>query len=87
MSDRSAKSAPASEAITDLPKLQSRVAEVLGTAQGNFTFTSQEVPFGVSKTFLGGKALAAQTADAETVDRLTRRLTDWVKAETELRLS
>src|ERR1039457_1867887 len=32
------------------------------TTQGNFTFSSQDVPFGVSKTFLAGKALAAQTA-------------------------
>jgi hypothetical protein len=32
------------------------------TTQGNFSFSSQDVPFGVSKTFLGGRALAAQTA-------------------------
>jgi len=32
------------------------------TAQGNFSFSSQDVPFGSSKTFLNGKALAAQTA-------------------------
>ena len=31
------------------------------TTQGNFSFTSQELPFGVSKTFLGGRALAART--------------------------
>ncbi len=31
------------------------------TTQGNFTFSSQDVPFGVSKTFLNGRALAAQT--------------------------
>ena len=31
------------------------------TSQGNFSFTSQDVPFGVSRTFLGGRALAAQT--------------------------
>src|ERR1039457_1670445 len=31
------------------------------TAQGNFTFSSSDVPFGASKTFLGGKALVAQT--------------------------
>jgi hypothetical protein len=30
--------------------------------------------------------LAAQTADAETVARITRRLEDWVRAETEIRL-
>jgi hypothetical protein len=32
------------------------------TTQGNFVFSSQDVPFGVSKTFLNGRALAAQTA-------------------------
>src|SRR5450759_80861 len=31
------------------------------TAQGNFSFSSSDVPFGASKTFLGGKALVAQT--------------------------
>lgn len=31
--------------------------------------------------------LAAQTANTETVDRLTERLKDWVKTETEIRLS
>ena len=31
------------------------------TAQGNFSFSSQDVPFGASKLFLGGRALAAQT--------------------------
>ncbi len=31
------------------------------TTQGNFSFSSQDVPFGVSKTFLGGRALASQT--------------------------
>src|ERR1035437_1150228 len=31
------------------------------TAQGNFSFSSIDVPFGSSKTFLGGKALVAQT--------------------------
>jgi hypothetical protein len=31
------------------------------TPHGNFTFSSQDVPFGVSKTFLAGRALAAQT--------------------------
>lgn len=30
--------------------------------------------------------LAAQTADASTVARITRRLEDWVRAETEIRL-
>lgn len=33
----------------------------INTAQGNFSFTSQDVPFGTSKTFLNGKALVAQT--------------------------
>jgi hypothetical protein len=32
------------------------------TSQGNFSFASTDVPFGVSKTFLNGKALVAQTA-------------------------
>src|ERR1700681_1704191 len=32
------------------------------TAQGNFTFSSQDVPFGVTKPFLSGKARVAQTA-------------------------
>ena len=31
------------------------------TTQGNFSFSSQDLPFGVSKTFLNGRALAAQT--------------------------
>jgi hypothetical protein len=31
------------------------------TPQGNFTFSSTDVPFGTSKTFLSGKALVAQT--------------------------
>ena len=31
------------------------------TTQGNFSFSSQDVPFGTSKTFLNGKALVAQT--------------------------
>ncbi len=31
------------------------------TTQGNFSFSSQELPFGVSKTFLNGRVLAAQT--------------------------
>jgi hypothetical protein len=31
------------------------------TTQGSFSFTTQELPFGVSKTFLNGKALAART--------------------------
>jgi hypothetical protein len=31
------------------------------TTQGNFSFTSSEVPFGVNKTFLSGKVLVAQT--------------------------
>ncbi|MDQ2950176.1 MAG: hypothetical protein M3Y27_30270 [Acidobacteriota bacterium] len=31
------------------------------TTQGNFSFSSQDVPFGVSKTFLNGRALVAQT--------------------------
>jgi hypothetical protein len=32
------------------------------TAQGNFNFSTQDVPFGVTKLFLNGKARAAQTA-------------------------
>jgi hypothetical protein len=32
------------------------------TAQGNFSFSSQDVPFGVTKLFLSGKARVAQTA-------------------------
>ncbi|HYL75898.1 MAG TPA: hypothetical protein VEU96_16930 [Bryobacteraceae bacterium] len=32
------------------------------TAQGNFSFSTQDVPFGVLKPFLGGKARIAQTA-------------------------
>jgi len=32
------------------------------TTQGNFSFSSQDVPFGVSKSFLSGKAMALQTA-------------------------
>ena len=32
----------------------------VATTQGNFTFTSQDVSFGVSKAFLNGKALATQ---------------------------
>jgi hypothetical protein len=31
------------------------------TSQGNFSFASADVPFGTSKTFLGGKVLVAQT--------------------------
>src|SRR5450759_4960388 len=31
------------------------------TTQGNFSFSSSDVPFGTSKTLLGGKALVAQT--------------------------
>jgi len=31
------------------------------TTQGNFSFSSQDVAFGTSKTFLNGRALAAQT--------------------------
>ncbi len=31
------------------------------TTQGNFSFSSQDVPFGVSKTFLNGRVLVAQT--------------------------
>jgi hypothetical protein len=31
------------------------------TMQGNFSFSPQDVPFGVSKTFLNGRALAAET--------------------------
>jgi len=31
------------------------------TTQGNFTFTSQELPFGTTRTFLNGRALVAQT--------------------------
>src|SRR5579862_5986374 len=32
------------------------------TTQGNFSFTSQDVSFGVSKSFLAGRALVMQTA-------------------------
>src|SRR5579871_2275065 len=32
------------------------------TTQGNFSFSSSDVPFGVSKTFLNGRALVAQTS-------------------------
>jgi hypothetical protein len=32
------------------------------TAQGNFNFSSQDVPFGVTKLFLSGKARVTQTA-------------------------
>src|ERR1022692_2624733 len=31
------------------------------TSQGNFSFSTQDLPFGTSKTFLNGRALAAQT--------------------------
>ena len=31
------------------------------TLQGNFTFSSQEVPFGTSKTFLNGRVVVSQT--------------------------
>ena len=31
------------------------------TPQGNFSFSTQDLPFGASQTFLGGRALAAQT--------------------------
>ena len=31
------------------------------TTQGNFSFSTQDLPFGTSKTFLNGRALAAQT--------------------------
>jgi len=31
------------------------------TQQGNFSFSTQDLPFGVSKTFLNGRALAART--------------------------
>jgi hypothetical protein len=31
------------------------------TTQGSFSFSSQDLPFGVSKSFLSGRALAAQT--------------------------
>jgi hypothetical protein len=31
------------------------------TTQGNFSFSTQDVPFGYSKTFLNGKVLVAQT--------------------------
>ena len=37
------------------------VAFEVRTTQGNFSFSTQDVPFGVSKKFLGGRALAAQT--------------------------
>ena len=37
------------------------VAFDVTTSQGNFSFSSQDVPFGVSKTFLNGRALVAQT--------------------------
>lgn len=38
-------------------------------------------------TQLLNQPLAAQTADAATVARITRRLEDWVRAETEIRLT
>jgi hypothetical protein len=31
------------------------------TTQGNFSFSTQDIPFGTSKTFLNGRALAAET--------------------------
>jgi hypothetical protein len=37
------------------------VTFAITTAQGNFSFSSQELPFGASRSFLNGRALVAQT--------------------------
>jgi hypothetical protein len=38
------------------------VTFIITTTQGSFSFSSQDVPFGVSKTFLNGRALVALTS-------------------------
>jgi hypothetical protein len=47
--------------IVKVSAAASPITFAVTTTQGNFTFTSQELPFGVSKTFLNGKVLVAQT--------------------------
>lgn len=49
------------------------VSFAVTTTQGNFSFTSQDVAFGASKTFLNGKALVTQTG---TQFQLTTTLED-----------
>ena len=47
--------------IVTISALTAAVTFNVRTTQGNFSFSSQDVPFGVNKLFLGGRALAAQT--------------------------
>ena len=48
--------------IVTVPATTSTVTFAVKTTQGNFNFSSSDVPFGVSKSFLTGSALVAQTA-------------------------
>ena len=47
--------------IVTIAAASTPVAFEVKTTQGNFGFSSQDVPLGTRKLFLGGKALAAQT--------------------------
>jgi hypothetical protein len=49
------------------------VAFDVKTTQGNFNFSSQDLPFGISKSFLNGRALAAQTAAPFQLTSSTRK--------------
>jgi hypothetical protein len=48
--------------IVTIPATTSPVTFAVKTTQGNFSFSTADVPFGSSKPFLGGSALVAQTA-------------------------
>jgi hypothetical protein len=50
--------------IVTIPAVNGTVTFAVTTTHGNFSFNSQEVAFGASKTFLGGRALAAETGAA-----------------------
>jgi hypothetical protein len=48
--------------IVTVAASSSPVTFAVKTAQGNFSFSSSDVPFGASKSFLSGSVLVAQTA-------------------------
>ena len=48
--------------IVTIPATAAPVTFDVKTTQGNFSFSSQDFPFGVSKPFLNGKAMVLQTA-------------------------
>jgi hypothetical protein len=47
--------------IVKITSASGPVSFAVATGQGNFNFTSQDVAFGISKSFLNGKALVTQT--------------------------